>query len=262
MSRFAAALWAEFLKARRSKVPTVTALGFALAPIMGGLFMIILKDPEYARSIGLIGAKAQIVAGTADWPTYLGVLAQAGAVGGIFVFGTIAIWVFGREYADRTATDLMALPTSRPAIVAAKFVVVIAWSFALAAMIYVLGLAIAAAIGLPGWSPGVTFDGALSLAVTASLTIALGAPVAFVASAGRGYLPPMGFVILMIFFSQILAAMGWGAYFPYSVPALYSGVAGSQSSDLGIVSYLIVVLTSLAGAGATFAWWRWADQSG
>ncbi|MEV0143917.1 MULTISPECIES: ABC transporter permease [unclassified Nonomuraea] len=35
----------------------------------------------------------------------------------------IAIWLFGREFSDHTAKDLLALPTSRTAIVAAKFVV-------------------------------------------------------------------------------------------------------------------------------------------
>jgi ABC-2 type transport system permease protein len=44
--QFRAALWAEALKARRSKVPWLTAVGFSLAPLMDGLFMIILLDPR------------------------------------------------------------------------------------------------------------------------------------------------------------------------------------------------------------------------
>ena len=79
MSHFRAALWVEFLKARRSKVPWLTAFGFALVPFVGGLFMVILKDPVRARSMGLIGAKAQLTAGVADWPAFLGLLAQATA---------------------------------------------------------------------------------------------------------------------------------------------------------------------------------------
>ena len=60
MSGFRAALWAEALKARRSKMPVLTGLGFSLAPLMGGFFMVVLKDPGRARQWGLIGAKAQI----------------------------------------------------------------------------------------------------------------------------------------------------------------------------------------------------------
>jgi ABC-2 type transport system permease protein len=77
MTAFRAALWAEALKARRSLVPWLAGLGFCLAPLAGGLFMWILKDPERARSMGIISVKAQIAAGVADWPTMFGFLAQA-----------------------------------------------------------------------------------------------------------------------------------------------------------------------------------------
>src|SRR3954462_7310088 len=115
MTLFRAALWAEALKARRSKVPWLTALGFSLAPLVGGLFMIILKDPERARSMGLISAKAQLTVGVADWPTYFGLLAQATAVGGAMLFSLLTAWVFGREFSDRTAKELLANPTPRSA---------------------------------------------------------------------------------------------------------------------------------------------------
>ena len=83
---------------------------------MGGLFMFIMKDPARARALGLLGAKAQITAGTADWPTFLGVIAQATAVGGSFIFALVTAWVFGREFADRTVKLLLAVPTPRGAI--------------------------------------------------------------------------------------------------------------------------------------------------
>src|SRR4051794_27608721 len=120
MTLFRAALWAEALKARRSKVPWLTALGFSLAPLVGGLFMIILKDPQRARSMGLISAKAQLAAGVADWPTMLSLLAQATAVGGGLLFTLVTTWVFGREFSNHMAKELLALSTSRAAIVAAK----------------------------------------------------------------------------------------------------------------------------------------------
>ena len=55
-------------------------------------------------------------------------------------------------------------------------------------------------------------------------------PVALLASAGRGYLPPLGWAILTVFLAQILAAIGWGAWFPWSVPALFSGLAGPRAT--------------------------------
>lgn len=261
MSGMTAALWSEFLKARRSRLPWLTALGFSLAPLVGGLFMIILRDPEWARRSGLITAKAQITAGTADWPAYFDLLAQAVSIGGVVVYGLVAIWVFGREYSDRTAKDLMALPTSRAAIVLAKFVVVAVWSAVLTAMVYAIGLGVGTAIGLPGGSAELAVASAGRLAAMGGLIVALLAPFAWAASAGRGYLPPVGVLFLSVFLSQVLAALGWGAYFPWSVPAIASGAAGPDMQDVGAVSYLIVVATGALGVAGTVAWWRLADQT-
>ena len=76
----------ELLKVRRSKMPLLTLIAFSLAPLAGGFFMFVLKDPQLAQRMGVISMKAQIVAGTADWPTYMSILAQAVAIGGILLF--------------------------------------------------------------------------------------------------------------------------------------------------------------------------------
>jgi ABC-2 type transport system permease protein len=255
------ALRCELLKARRSKVPTLTALGFSLLPVMDGIFMFILKDPGRARAMGLIGAKAQLTAGVADWPTYLGVMAQAVAVGGGALFALVTAWVFGREFADRTAKLTLALPTPRASVVTAKFVVVAAWSLLLSAWVLGLALAIGWLVDIPGWSGEVVLAGAANVAAAAGLTIALLTLTAFLACAGGGYLAPLGFAILMVFLAQILAAMGWGAWFPWSVPPLFAGLAGPRGELLGLQSYALVAATSVAGLLATFAWWTFADQT-
>lgn len=261
MNGVAQAMWVELLKARRSRMPLFTALGFALAPLAGGFFMVVLKDPELARSTGMISAKAQIVAGSADWATYLGLLAQATAIGGILVFGLIGSWVFGREYADGTVKDILALPTSRSAMVLAKFVIVAGWSAALAAMILSIGLVVGWMVELPPAPADVFVHGVVTMAVVAGLSILLVTPIAFFASAGHGYLPPMGVAILALILAKVVAAAGWGDYFPWSVPALLSGAAGIQSAQLPAISYIIVLATSLAGLAATFAWWELADHT-
>jgi ABC-2 type transport system permease protein len=261
MGGVTAALWAEALKARRSRMPWASALALALAPLVGGLFMLILKEPEWARRAGLLAAKAQVTAGAADWPTYAALLAQAVAVGGLGVFGLVAIWVFGREYADGTVTDLLALPTPRWAIVAAKFAVVAAWSAALTALVVALGLAVGAAVGLPGWSPALAAALAGRLAAIGGLTISLVCPIAWAASAGRGYLPAVGALLLAVVAAQVVAALGWGAYFPWAVTALASGAAGPEAAAVGVGSYALVALTGAAGVAGTVAWWRLADQA-
>lgn len=256
MNNLMQATWVELFKARRSKVPLLTGLGFMLAPLAGGFFMVILKDPEFARRVGLISAKAQLVAGVADWPTYFDLLAQATAIGGLILFSLVGSWVFGREYSDRTVKDLLSLPTSRSAMVAAKYAVIAFWSAGLVAIIYLVGLGVGALVGLPQGSTQLILQGGVTIAITASLTMASITPIIFFASAGHGYLPPMGVAILAIFLAQIVAVAGWGEYFPWSIPALYS-----QGEALGMVSYAIVFLTGLAGIAATFIWWELADQT-
>ncbi len=256
MSNLAQAVWVETLKARRSRMPLLTALGFSLLPLASGFFMIVLKDPEMARRIGLISTKAHIMAGAADWPSFLGLLAQATAGGGIVLYSLIGTWVFGREYSDRTVKDLLALPTPRSVIVLAKFVVVAAWSAALAAMTCVIALGVGAAVGLAQGTMPIFMQNVATIARAACFTIALVTPIAFFASAGHGYLPPMGFVFLVLLLAQVIAAAGWGEYFPWSIPILYS-----QGGDLGTASYLIVIITALVGMAGTFLWWTFADQT-
>src|SRR5512147_2468705 len=140
MTEFSSALWIETLKMFRSKVPLVTAIGFSMAPLAGGLFMVILKDPEAAKSLGLITTKAQLLTGTADWPSLFGFLAQAVAAGGMILFSIMTIWIFGREFSDHTIKELLALPTSRETIVTAKFIVLAIWSLVITILIFGVGL--------------------------------------------------------------------------------------------------------------------------
>ena len=261
MNGFLPSLWAETLKLRRSKVPLFTAIGFSVAPLVGGLFMIILKDPEAARSMGLISAKAQLTAGVADWPTFFSIVAQAVAVGGGILFAVITSWIFGREFSDRTVKELLALPTSREAIVAAKFVVTAAWTFLLTIWVLIFGLFIGKLVVIPGWSTQLLRTSVIDILGTAVLVIAMLPFVALLASIGRGYLPPFGWTILTIALAQIAAITGWGDWFPWSVAALFSGAAGPRAQLMGPHSYVIVTIASLLGLAATFYWWRSADQT-
>ena len=261
MKYFTSALWSETLKMRRSKVPLFTSIGFSFAALMDGLFMIIMKDPEAARKMGLISAKAQLLAGVADWPTFFNVLAQATAIGGGILFAIIAAWIFGREFSDHTVKELLALPTSREAIVAAKFVVIVVWTLLLTLLLFLVGLVVGALIDIPGWSTKLLQTAFVDVLGASTLTIALLPFVALFASIGRGYIPPFGWTILTIVFAQIAAITGWGDWFPWSVSALFSGAAGPRTEMLGLHSYIIVILMSVLSLAATFHWWRSADQT-
>src|SRR5690625_637275 len=258
MKYFSAVLLTELLKICKSKVVWITATAFTIAPLMAGFFMFVLKDPDLAKSSGLVGAKAQI-AGEANWPSYLSLHAQMIAVGGIFVFGFVTSWIFGREYTDKTAKDLLALPYSRSIIVISKFSASFLTNMILSAYIVTLGFLIGWIVGLPGWSSQVATHGLYILLVVTILTIALSTPVAFLASYSNGYLAPLGFVIITLVLSQIIAAAGFGEYFPWAIPALYSGLVTGDYLLNG-TSLLILFITSSIGFFSTLYWWLFADQ--
>jgi ABC-2 type transport system permease protein len=261
MSRFRSALWAELLKARRSMMAPMTALGICILPLAGALFIFILKDPEQARRMGLISAKAKLMVGVADWPAYLGILLQGMAAAGAVIFALITAWIFGGEFSSRTAKELLALPTSRTTIVTAKFVLLALWDAALGVLLFLLGLAVGWLLDIPGWSMTLGIASCGSLLLITILTFMLMPWVALAASAGRGFLPPMGWAFFTLALAQIAALLGWGDWVPWSVPALLSGAAGREAAQLGPHSYIVVAVTFLLGVAATVLWWRRADQS-
>jgi ABC-2 type transport system permease protein len=261
MNNFPAALFAETLKMLRSKVPLFTTIGFFILPLVGGLFMIILKDPEAAKSMGLISTKAQITAGTADWSAFFSLLTQGTAIGGAILFAIVTTWVFGREFSDHTVKELLALPMPREATVSAKFIVIIVWTLALTLVTFLIGLIIGTLVSIPGWSGellGISFVGVLGSTLLNMLLLPY---VALLASTGRGYIPPFGWTILMVALAQIAIVMGWGDWFPWAVPGLFSGAAGPRSELLGMHSYIIVLISCAIGLALTFYWWRSADQT-
>ena len=255
MKNLPQALWVEALKAFHSKMLLFTALGFSFLPLGGGFFMIILKDPAFARRVGLISAKAQLTMGAADWPNYLGFLALGTAAVGLILFSLIGSWVFGREFADRTVKDLLALPTPRAAIVTAKFILTAGWSVILIGLVFLIALLVGAAVGLPSVPKQIILQGGVTLAVTAAISLCVTPPIIFFASAGRGYLPPVGVALLTLALAQVAGIIGYGEYFPWAIAGVLA-----QGGELGIASFLIVILTGLVGLLMTFFWWEFADQ--
>lgn len=261
MSSFSNALLAERLKLRGSNIVPVSFVAFSIAPLMGAAFMMVLGSDNEATQSGMMAAKAEAMHFTRDMASYFGLLAQAMGVGGILVFGFVASWVFGREYSDGTAKDMLALPTSRTTILNAKFMIYACWCLALALWVLVLGAALALLLGLPLPDPSTYAELLTTYGVTAALTIPLGTPIAVFALWGRGYLAPLGAVALMLVLAQVIAAAGYGSWFPWSVPGIYSGSAGSYRLLLDGWSLVSVVGASVVGYLATVAYWNLADQS-
>lgn len=255
------ALQAELLKVKHANTLLWTFIAFALAPMMGGAFIMIIKDPEAIAQGGGLVAKAQAMKMEANWKSYIDLMTQAVGVGGVLAFGFVASWVFGREYADGTAKDLLSLPTSRTKIINAKFVVYVIWCLALVISNLLIGLLIGTVLHLPATDLNMLVPLLADYFVTTFLTILIGVPIAFFALVGKGYLAPLGFVALTLVLAQVVAAIGYGSYFPWSIPGLYSGAGGAYKNLLDNYSYSILVLTCIAGYMATVTYWKTADQT-
>jgi ABC-2 type transport system permease protein len=251
-------IWIESRKAIRSRLPVWTAIGSLFMPFGIAFLIFVAKNPEISQKLGLVGAKANLLSySSTDWPTYIGLYGQLMAAGGFFLFILITSWVFGREYTDGTLKDMLAVPVQRSSILLAKFIVVIAWSILLTVVIVITGLITGALVRLPGGSAQVFLQGGLLVAIAACLVIATVLPFAFFASAGRGYLLPIGLAVLTLMMTNVVVIAGWGEYFPWAVPGLYAQGKGALPS----ISYWIVFLTCLVGMYATYLWWKYADQN-
>lgn len=248
----------EMFKIRKSTMIKIVALLFTIAPITAAFFTFILQDPDMAQNAGFISDKAHIV-GEANAQSYIEIHAQMIAVGGIIVYGFITSWVFGREYIDRTIVDLLDLPYPRSIIVIGKFIAIFLTNLLITLFILIIGTILGLLIKVDGFSVSFMISQLPFLSTVAILTILLSAPVAFFASAGKGYLLPLGFVIIILIFSQIITAIGFGHYFPWSIPALYSGMTGDEFA-FSSSSLLILVSTILAGIIGTLVWYSYADQ--
>ncbi|MCF7808420.1 MAG: ABC transporter permease [Candidatus Marinimicrobia bacterium] len=261
MSGYVLALQNEILKTLRSKLWILLGIGFSILPLVCALFMVIMKDPEAARDMGLISMKAQLLAGTADWPTMFGMLNMGISVAGLILFAIFTSWVFGQEFFNGTNKDLLAIPVKRTDIVFAKFTIVLIWAFLTTLYVFLLALLSAWPVGMPGWSLGLMWQSLLELLIASMLTTSLMSWVGFFACFGRGYLPPMGWAFFTLAMAQILAVLGWGEWVPWAVPALLTEMAGPRSEPLGFVSYFSVIVASVLGVLATLTWWLKADHS-
>lgn len=241
----------EWLKLRRSKTLMISLWAAVVFPLLIGLVM-----------TGAFGVDSPTVVEVEQTvPAYLMQFEFVVAIGGLIGFGFLFSWIFGREFTGGTVTDLLALPISRMHIVGAKFIVVTVWCTLLTFIHFVVA---------SGFTWIVLRDPATASFVEAalgrfmlnhSMVVFLSMPVALVASLGKGYMASLGFVILTTIAAQLSGAVGAGAYFPWAVPGLYSGVAGEAAMQLPLFSIVLPFVVGLLGVLGTLFWWRFADHT-
>lgn len=172
------ALQAELLKAKYANTVWWTFIAFALAPLMGGAFIMIIQDPEAVAQGGGLVAKAKAMNMEASWKSYIDLLTQAVGVGGVLAFGFVASWLFGRSI-GWNCKDLLSLPTSRTKILNAKFIVYVIWCLGLVISNLFIGFLIGSILQLPILETKILSSLLWNYFITTFLTILVGVPIAF-----------------------------------------------------------------------------------
>jgi ABC-2 type transport system permease protein len=258
---FARALATEFMKLRRSKVTWATLAGLSMGPLGLALFMWIIREPGRAAQLGLLGTKANLSGLEATWPAYASALTLLVGIGGMLLLSFIVAYIFGREYTEGTAKNLLALPVDRAWFVLAKLVVAAAWWLVLVVAVIAESLVVGLALGLPGFSSEVATGLVHNALLAAGISYLLVPVVAWITTAGRGYMPPLGFAIAMMALGNLFGKTGWAEWFPWSIVPLMIGAVGQPVAALPAGSYVVAALTFVIGIGATIAQLRWADNA-
>jgi ABC-2 type transport system permease protein len=251
------ALIVEWWKLRRSRVTTTaTLLIVVLLPTMGlGFYRVALSDAN-----GVLAEKAAAFLTAEGWEGYLGLVGQIAAVAMLLGVGVVVGWVFGREHVDRTFPSLFALPVSRRSTAAAKFVVMLGWAIVLAVAVCLMTLVL-------GWIGTVgPMSGALLPALWRLLVVGLGAGVlamtmGWVASIGRGYLPAIGALIVIIAAAQVAVLFGTGGWFPYAIPGLLAVSGAEAVAGLSLIQLALLPGLVLLAVWLTVRWWETAEVS-
>jgi ABC-type transport system involved in multi-copper enzyme maturation permease subunit len=257
---FGQVLTTEFLKLRRSKVPWGTLAGLSMAPLGLALFMWILREPGRAASLGLLGTKANLSGLEATGPAYLSTLTIVFGVGGMLLLPFIVAYIFGREYVELTAKNMLALPIGRHWFVFAKLVVAAVWWFVLVVVVLAESLVIGLLLGLPGFTAQVAATAAANSLLAAAISFLLVPVVAWVTVASRGYMAPLAFAIAMMGLGNVFGKTGWAEYFPWSIVPLMIGMVGTPQA-LPVASYVVLAVTFVAGIAATIAQLQYADNA-
>lgn len=251
-----AALRIEWLKLRRSPVTlTATSLMVLVLPMLAlGFYRVAASD-----GVGALAQKAQALVVGDGWDGYLGLVDQIVAAAVFVGTGVVVAWVFGREHSDRTFSALFALTVSRRSIAWSKVVVLTTWAVILSLLIVCSAAAVGTIAGVGPIDADIVIPGLLRLlAVTFSTTL-LSLTVGLPASVGRGYLPAIGAMVLILMAAQVSVLFGTGGWFPFAVPGLLAVTGGEGVPTPTAFQQALVPLTAAIGAWLTAAWWRRAE---
>jgi ABC-type transport system involved in multi-copper enzyme maturation permease subunit len=259
--KFGSVVATELSKLRRSKVTWISLAVYTFMVAMLGFFMWMMMNPGVAQTLGLLSQKANLtLAGlAADWPAFLTLVGEMGGLGGLIVFSVIVTYVFGREYVEGTAKNMLALPMPRSGFVFAKIIVSVIWFAVLTLWLIVEAYLVGSMLRIPGLTTALFLATVGKLLVLALMALCCGVVVAWIAVESRGYFAPMGFAIFTMVLASVFGHTGWGPWVPWSILGIYSGAAGPFAT-LEWGSFVVIGATFVIGTALTVRHEVYADN--
>lgn len=200
-----------------------------------------------------------------DWRMFMDLAPQMMASWwAVLLFGLAASFIFGREYLEGTAKNLLTLPLRREAFMIAKLGVLAVWVLALSLVAVALQAVAAAILGVQGFAWAHVWRAAWACLEIAGILYLTLPVVASLAMLEMGYLPPMLFSAFMAATAFMVGAVGWGAYFPWSMPLAAAGSAFGpliKAPVLAPISFGILGVVFAGGLSAAFLHVRFADNT-
>lgn len=247
----ARALIAELTKLKRASLPLWSVVTVFVAPAMSNVFATAQEPGNWEMS----------------WPAFfkLGAMTM-GTWWGILLFGLITAFLFGREFTEGVAPNMLTVPTRREYFVLAKFIVLTVWVFVLAMLSLVAQAVAATVLGLEGFA-WVEVWPVVGDVLTVALLILLTQPViALVAVASRGVFAPMLLSAAGFLVGMLGGIAGWGDWLPWAMPTAvggtFLGLAVSSETQLTAGSWAIAWGVCAVGIAATLVWIDRADSRG
>jgi ABC-2 type transport system permease protein len=250
---FSTVFSAELLKLRRSKMTWLSFICYAFLALMAWFVFWMLRNPEAARGLGLLGQKARFAMDglSADWQGLFTFFSEMSMMGGMILVSIIVIYLFGREYVEGTAKNMLALPVRRSYFVAAKLLVAALWFAALTIFLLAESILVGKLVGLGAIPEGLFAREAGNILLGALLVFALLPLVAWVTVLSGGYLAPFGYTIATLLVGNLMIRTLWARWCPWSIIALLSGMAGPRQEGVVLGSCLVLAATFAAGVGLT-----------
>lgn len=241
MNAFSIALATEWMKFSNALLPRIATIGIVLVAA--------IVSPVSSASEGEASAL-----GAANWSNYFDMTAGTVATGGLFGFGLVIVWLFGREFTDGTITGLFGLPVSLAKLALAKLALFALWAgattLALGIVVSVVGLFLNL-----GPFDGAAIEALCRFVSIGALTALLTIPFGLAATLSRDYLAPFGLMLGVVILTSLLSGTGLGGWVPYAAPGLWAASSGAADAQTMALQLSVVLL--LAALFAALLVHRW-----